>query len=173
MALILPFLGDELFAPDTWAVDLCPRKRRSSLDQLFDFVDWQPMRRRRMDLEPKIEMNKDSFNVKLDVRGYKPEELTVTVDDQSLILSGRHEEKSEDGSRCMAREFKRVVSIPKEVDVEQLKSCLATDGRTLRVEAPVKAIEPPKEQPKEIPIQVTKKAASNNTSRIAEPIRQG
>lgn len=173
MALVLPFIEDDFFLPDSWAVDVSPRKRRSPLDDILDIVDWTPMRRRRIDLEPRIEMTKDKFNVNLNVRGYKPEELTVQVDDQSLILSGRHEEKSEDGSRCSAREFKRVISLPKEVDVEKLKSCLAIDGRTLKIEAPIKAIEPPKEQPKEIPIQVTKVTNSNPRSVEATSARSG
>lgn len=171
MALLLPFIDDEILA-DPWAVQVRPRKRRNSWDDLFDLVDWTPLQKRRLDLEPTVQLTKDNFNVKLDVRGYKPEELNVQIEDSSLILSGRHEEKSADGCKWTSREFKRVIALPEQVDLEKIKSCLAVDGRILKIEAPVKAIEAPREQPKEIPIQVTK-VTSNKQQLRTECIRSG
>ena len=42
---------------------------------------------------------KDAFEVSLDVAGYKPEELLVNLNNDQLTLTGKHEDKSADGTR--------------------------------------------------------------------------
>lgn len=79
---------------------------------------------------------KDAFEVSLDVAGFKPEELVVNLNNDQLTLSGKHEEKSADGTRFVSRQFTRKYQLPQDVDPEKMKSSLAADGRTLRVEAP-------------------------------------
>lgn len=79
---------------------------------------------------------KDAFEVSLDVSGYKPEELVVNLNNDQLTLTGKHEEKSSDGTRYVSRQFMRKYQLPQGVEAEKMKSSLAADGRTLRVEAP-------------------------------------
>lgn len=102
---------------------------------------------------------KDAFEVDLDVQGYKPEDLNITVKDNELTISGSHEEKNEDGTHYQSRHFSRKFTLPENVEMDKMKSVLAADGRTLRVEAPLKqpAIEEKKEEPKEVPIAINRK----------------
>lgn len=82
----------------------------------------------------------DSYEMSLDVTGYKPYELTVSVDpfDHKLTLEGKHEEKSIDGSKYISRQFKQSMKLPSSIDVNRVGSKLNWDGRTLKVTAPVK-----------------------------------
>ena len=82
----------------------------------------------------------DTYELSLDVTGYKPYELSVSVDpfDNKLSLSGKHEEKSIDGSKYISRQFKQSMTLPSGIDVNRIGSKLGWDGRTLKVTAPVK-----------------------------------
>ena len=82
-------------------------------------------------------------------------------------MTGKHEETSQDGHHFVSRQFTRSFTLPESVDIEQIKSSLASDGRTLRIEAPVKkpAIKEP-EKPKEIPIQVQFKKPIEDSSQV-------
>lgn len=157
MAYIVPFFDDSLYlAPrrkwDLMDIDPWAHHNPSlhSLGHLFNQLE-------RAGNNDKLQVSKDDgkFHVALDVRGYKPEELTVSVEDGHLTMSGKHEERSKDGKNFVSRQFTRSFMLPKEVEVDQIKSTLARDGRTLQIVAPMRppAIEEP-EKPKEIPIQV-------------------
>ena len=82
----------------------------------------------------------DSYDLSLDVTGYKPYELTVSVEpwDRKLTLQGKHEEKSIDGSKHISRQFKQSMTLPAGIDVNRIGSKLNWDGRTLKITAPVK-----------------------------------
>ena len=100
-------------------------KREAGFDSLLRFDE-------NMGVVPR----KDAFEVSLDVSGFKPEELLVNLNNDQLTLSGKHEEKSADGTRYVSRQFTRKYQLPRDVDPERVKSSLTADGRTLRVEAP-------------------------------------
>uniref|UniRef100_A0A915K155 SHSP domain-containing protein n=1 Tax=Romanomermis culicivorax TaxID=13658 RepID=A0A915K155_ROMCU len=91
----------------------------------------------------------DKFSVNMDVGHFAPEEIKVKVVDNNLIVDGKHEEKSDEHG-FISRSFKRRYILPKDVDPATLTSNL-TDRGVLRIEAPKKALEQPKERP--IPIQ--------------------
>jgi len=78
---------------------------------------------------------KDAFEVKCDVEGYEPHELTVNLTDDTLTLSGKHEERNVDGSRFVARTFQRKYTLPKDAKAEYIRARLV--GNTMRVEAPL------------------------------------
>lgn len=146
---LAPRRGWDFFDVDPWI-----SHRTSSpfhtLDHLFRELDGlRPLHNQQL----QVQNNNNNFQVALDVHGYKPEELQVSVDNNCLTMSGKHEERSKDGRNFVSRQFTRSFTLPDTVDIEQLKSSLAADGRTLRIEAPVKkqAIE---DKPKEVPIAV-------------------
>ena len=108
-------------------------------------------------LGSEVSLRDNAFNVNLNVDGFKPEGLKVSVKDNMLTVTGKHEDKSEDGSRYVSREFTRSYRLPETAQVDQMKSTLAADGRTLKIETPVLRPEPvaaPPEQPKAIPIEI-------------------
>lgn len=104
-------------------------------------------------------VDKGQYRLAVDVHGYKPDELSVSVDGRTLTMTGKHEEKSQDGKHFVSRQFTRSFVVPDQVDIDNLQSSLASDGRVLKVEAPLRpeAIEAAKrtqEPPRETPIPV-------------------
>jgi len=161
---IVPYLDveDNFFRPPAWTeLDVWNRsgnhedRRRSAWSEVGRLAG-QLEHLRQLDSGVVEKKRKDAFEVDLDVRGFALNELNTSVKDNTLTVSGSHEEKSEDGSRFSSRHFTRSFRIPDKVKVEDFKSCLAKDGRTLRIEAPMilPAVEDKKEEPKEVPIKV-------------------
>lgn len=98
---------------------------------------------------------RDAYQVCLDVHQFAPNELTVkTVDEDSVVVEGRHEEK-EDKHGYISRHFKRRYVLPPGYDLEHVYSTLSSDG-VLTVRAP-RIIPAREEEPVEriIPIQQT------------------
>jgi len=89
------------------------------------------------------------------VRGYRPEELTVKVTEngKAIEVSGKHEERSEDGKGCSVSQFSRTFTVPQDVEVEKIESRMAGDGTELTVTAPV-VRKTALETEKNIPIQM-------------------
>lgn len=78
--------------------------------------------------------NDASFRALIDIHQFKPEEVTVKIVDSQLIVEGQHEEK-EDGHGLISRKFVRKYNLPKDSDVNAIKSCWSKDG-ILKVTAP-------------------------------------
>jgi len=73
----------------------------------------------------------------ISVRGYAPEDLTVKVTNngKSVEVSGKHEERSEDGECCSVSQFSRTFALPEDVEVDKIQSRMAEDGAELIVTA--------------------------------------
>ncbi|GAB1601602.1 alpha-crystallin A chain-like [Argonauta hians] len=75
----------------------------------------------------KMKYNHDVFEVKLDVENYEPGDLSVKVQDEHLIVTGKHESKQgELGS--VARNFTRRFLMPEDIDADTLTSNLSPEG---------------------------------------------
>uniref|UniRef100_A0A1L8EFM6 Putative heat shock protein 23 n=1 Tax=Haematobia irritans TaxID=7368 RepID=A0A1L8EFM6_HAEIR len=72
-------------------------------------------------------VGKDGFQVCLDVTQFKPNELTVKVVDNCVIVEGKHEER-EDQHGYIQRHFVRRYVLPKDYDAEKVASTLSSDG---------------------------------------------
>ncbi|XP_014261340.1 alpha-crystallin B chain-like [Cimex lectularius] len=81
-----------------------------------------------------IVSNKDEFKVNLDVQQFKPEELKVKVENDMIVVDAKHEERSDEHG-FISRQFTRKYKIPKDVDLNGLKSNLSSDG-VLTLQAP-------------------------------------
>ncbi|XP_042905109.1 alpha-crystallin A chain [Parasteatoda tepidariorum] len=101
-----------------------------------------------------VKNEKDKFQVKLNVSHFKPEEINVKAVDNSIVIHGKHEEKSDEHG-FISREFTRRYMLPEGTEPETVTSTLTPDG-CLVIEAPKKAIEPPPSKEKVIPIDVQK-----------------
>jgi len=105
---------------------------------------------------------KKLFQVQLNVKGYKPEELSVEVLDGRLLVKGRHEEsqKDENSEEYALRHFKRAFMLPTNIIEDRLECKLSSNGKSLEVTAPLKCVEPaPEPAVRTIPISVEKPAA--------------
>ncbi|XP_008551690.1 protein lethal(2)essential for life [Microplitis demolitor] len=94
-----------------------------------------------------IKADKDKFQVSLDVQQFKPEEINVKVQDNFIVVEGKHEEKSDEHG-TVSRQFVRKYLIPEQCMPDKATSSLSTDG-VLTITAPRKpeAIEAKKEKP--------------------------
>lgn len=100
----------------------------------------------------KIINNKDKFEVSLDVKMFKPEEITVRNLDNVVTIEGKHEEK-EDEHGYVSRHFVRRYVLPKEVEVDKCKVQLSSDG-ILNFSVPKKPL-PDASAGRTLPIQKT------------------
>ena len=89
----------------------------------------------------KVNENPNKFEVTLDVPQYKPEELKVTVINNTLSIEGKHaDEKQENDaesacSSSVMRQFSRKWTLPSGCDPDKVVSNLSSDG-ILMVTAP-------------------------------------
>lgn len=84
-----------------------------------------------------IIQDKEKFQVKLDVQNFTPQEISVkTVDGNSIVIEGKHEEK-QDEKGFIARKFVRRFVLPKDHNLKDVVSSLSSDG-ILTITAPRK-----------------------------------
>lgn len=157
---VRPF--EDFFSPrPTWGDDdfwgwSRPRTAWDPMERMMDrMMSAFDVRNRRQWFAGDVQLTDKSFDVALDVRGYKPEELQVKVENGVLEVDAKHEEKSQDGSRFVARQFSRRYKLPDNVNLDAIKSSLVSNGSVLTVSAPLLAVEAPKET--SIPVHVSKK----------------
>ncbi|KAG7206742.1 hypothetical protein KM043_000667 [Ampulex compressa] len=74
-----------------------------------------------------VKDDKDKFNVVLDVQQFKPDEVTVKVVDNCIIVEGKHDEKQDDHG-MISRHFIRKYLVPEQCDAELTTSTLSSDG---------------------------------------------
>ena len=72
------------------------------------------------------------FEIKLDVSGFKPEEIKVQIRGNELSVSGKH--KSEDGEVYRSRDYSRRIVLPDDVVLGSVSSRLSKEG-LLTIEA--------------------------------------
>ncbi|PSN45237.1 Protein lethal(2)essential for life [Blattella germanica] len=100
-----------------------------------------------------IQNDKEGFKVNLDVQQFKPEELSVKVVDNYVVIDGKHEER-EDEHGFISRQFQRRYKLPDEVEPDAVLSQLSSDG-VLTIIAPKKALPPPTANERMVPITQT------------------
>lgn len=83
--------------------------------------------------------DKTKFAVELDVSQFHPNELSVNVQGQDLVVEGKHDERT-DASGQIERRFVRKFKIPEDVNVESIESHLSDKG-VLMVSASKKTAE--------------------------------
>jgi HSP20 family molecular chaperone IbpA len=93
--------------------------------------------------------------ISLDMSGFKPEDVNVSLKNRQVIIDAKMEEKSDDGHHRMYQEVTRQYTLPENVQVEKLRSLLSDDG-VLSIEAPI-AAKDGHPGPIEIPIQCDSK----------------
>ena len=72
------------------------------------------------------------FEIKLDVSGFKPEEIKVQIRGNELSVSGKH--KSKDGEVYRSRDYSRRIELPDDIVLASVSSRFSKDG-LLTIEA--------------------------------------
>ncbi|XP_078466251.1 heat shock protein beta-11-like [Lampetra planeri] len=73
----------------------------------------------------------DGFVASLDVQDFSPQDLAVKVSGDKLVVAGRREVKSGEGSSYShsCQEFHRETQLPRDVDPQSVSCCLTEDGK--------------------------------------------
>eukprot|EP00095_Tigriopus_kingsejongensis_P000586 snap_masked-scaffold372_size192401-processed-gene-0.29 protein:Tk00586 transcript:snap_masked-scaffold372_size192401-processed-gene-0.29-mRNA-1 annotation:"lethal essential for life l2efl" len=82
---------------------------------------------------PKVKYDEDKFQISLDCQHYKPEELDVKVEGNSIIITAKQEVKEAGGTRT--RVFEQKFSLPAGVKAEKVASSINREG-VLTITAP-------------------------------------
>lgn len=83
-----------------------------------------------------VQVDKEKFQVILDVQQFTPGEITVKVVDNFVTVEGKHEEK-QDEHGFISRHFIRKYMLPKDTEPDSVCSSLSSDG-VLTISAPKK-----------------------------------
>merc|ERR1712219_17747 len=68
------------------------------------------------------------MEVSLDTSQYRPDELNVSVFNGVISVEGKHEEKAEDGTKMVSRQFIRKYTLPAGSKPQDVVSNLSSDG---------------------------------------------
>lgn len=88
------------------------------------------------DVGSSIKIEKDKWQVNVDVQHFSPEEITVKTVDGFIIVEGKHEEKKDEHG-FISRQFVRKFKLPEDSNPDGVESRLSSDG-VLTVVAPRK-----------------------------------
>ncbi|XP_023164402.1 heat shock protein 27 [Drosophila hydei] len=113
-------------------------------------------------------IGKDGFQVCMDVAQFKPSELSVKVQDKTIIVEGKHEER-EDGHGMIQRHFVRKYTLPKDYDGNDVVSTVSSDG-VLTLKAPPP---PSKEANKERIVQIQQTGPAHLSVKAPEGATDG
>lgn len=122
-----------------------------------------PAARRALPIDHTVEAGEagDQYRVSVDLAGYRPEEVSLSLDEtgRRLTVSARCERRHGDGTR-LAQEMTRTITLPESIDADRLTSLLHHDG-VLAIEAPFKEQrQRPQAEPYSIPVTRAAPAAS-------------
>jgi HSP20 family protein len=119
---------------------------RTEMERLFDsfmrdpraVLDW-PFGQRAFEPAVDVAENDQEVTVRAELPGIKPEELTVTVSGNQLVLAGEKQEESEDKGKGYHRvesrygSFRRSIPLPEVVDQNQVEAEFANGVLTIHL----------------------------------------
>ncbi|XP_031627125.1 heat shock protein beta-6-like [Contarinia nasturtii] len=86
-------------------------------------------------IERESKVNSDGlFEVYIDVQHFLPNEITVSVENNSIVVHAKHEEKNDEHG-FVSREFTRRYDLPQNFNPEDVVSNISSDG-VLSIRAP-------------------------------------
>lgn len=98
--------------------------------------------------------NSDLFTASFDLRSFEPSEISVKLEDNTLMVQANHEVTTD--GQYELRQYVKRVPMPDNVLTDQLRSTLDQSGQLL-IEAPLKKPEEEKNSSRDIPIEFVKK----------------
>ncbi|VDK47097.1 unnamed protein product [Anisakis simplex] len=109
--------------------------------------------------------DKDKFAVEMDVSQFHPEELSVNVRENELVVEGHHEERN-DAHGSIERHFVRKYIIPKDTHLDAIVSHISDKG-ILSVTAPKQNQQLP--AARSIPIQAAPRQPAHKSADAPKP----
>lgn len=79
------------------------------------------------------------FQISLDVQQFKPEELSVRVVGDFIVVEGNHEERVDEHG-LVSRQFTRRYHLPDNIDIDAIKSTMSSDN-VLQLTIPKKVLD--------------------------------
>lgn len=76
-----------------------------------------------------------NFSAVMDVKDFNPTDLQVRVVDDRVVVEGKYEKKSEDGSSMSSKSFHKDFNLPQMADIDKVSTALSKDG-VLTIKAP-------------------------------------
>merc|ERR1711951_10038 len=76
----------------------------------------------------RVKEDDKKMEVSLDTSQSRPDELKVSVAGGAITVEGKHEEKAEDGTRMVSRQFVRKYTLPATANPQDVQSNLSSDG---------------------------------------------
>lgn len=104
---------------------------RERIDRAFDELISGSRKSHRLSVD--VIEAKDRFLMRVDVPGIKPDDVKIEIEDETLTVSGEHEEsKEEKKDNYVRRErhygsFSRSMSVPKGIDADDIEATMS-DG---------------------------------------------
>ncbi|EDV97642.1 heat shock protein 22 [Drosophila grimshawi] len=91
--------------------------------------NWLQMaRRQEQQFVPGATVGKQGYQFSLDVSEYKPNELTVKMVNNSVIIEGKSEQKEDDHGGYVYHQFLRRFALPDGYEADKTTSSLSSDG---------------------------------------------
>lgn len=154
-----------------------PSSRYSMFEDPHDFyfnptpshVHLNIIRPRRQNSEVVDSKPDSKFQVMLNVKCFRPNEIDVKTVDNFVVIHGKHEEHADEHG-FVSREFTRRYKLPDDVEPEKVTSSLGKDG-VLIIRAPRKIVEPPKNE-RVVPITIQQHAAVEEAQKLQEQQQQ-
>ena len=127
---------------------------------VFNFLVLEGDRR----VEEKAKQDDGKFEVKLDLRGFKPEDIKVQLRGHELTVTGKY--KSEDQGFYFSRDYSHRVLLPDDADLGSVTSRLSKEG-LLIIEASRDPALLPKERNVEISMEVDEPQPEDQAKQVA------
>ena len=115
-------------------------------------------------LEEKAKQDDGKFVVKLDLRGFKPEDIKVQLRGHELTVTGKH--KSEDQGFYFSRDYSNRVLLPDDADLGSVTSRLSKEG-LLIIEASRDPALLPKERNVEVSMELDEQEPEEQAKKIS------
>jgi HSP20 family molecular chaperone IbpA len=103
--------------------------RHNSISSSFNIADFLQSK-----FHPIFTPNGKKLTLKVDTRGYEPDELTVRLLDENLLVQGR--KKSSSNKKTDNKEFSQSIRLPDGIDKYKVTSQVMEDGM-LFIEIPL------------------------------------
>lgn len=88
--------------------------------------------------ETTVKTEKDKYEIRLHLKSFTPEEISVKIQDGFIVIEGKHDEK-QDEEGFISRHFVRRYAIPEDCRIEAIQSRMSSEG-ILVISAPRKPV---------------------------------
>ncbi|GFR02292.1 protein lethal(2)essential for life [Trichonephila clavata] len=112
----------------------------------------------------------NKFQVMLNVKHFRPDEIDVKTVDNCVVIRGKHEEQADEHG-FVSREFTRRYQLPDDVEPQTVTSSLSQDG-VLTIQAPRKMLEPPPKNERIVPISIQQPAAVEEAQKKQQQLQE-